>query len=73
MIFADIENKVIPSNLPKDITLAESISLQRDEDSGAVIVTLAVLQTYDLATGETHPTLGPVFNPGDLLPIDLPS
>ena len=38
--------------MPKGVTLADSVSLERDEESGAVIVTLAVLQTYDLATGE---------------------
>jgi hypothetical protein len=39
--------------MPKGITLAQTASLERDEDTGAVIVTLAVMQTYDLATGKT--------------------
>ena len=38
--------------MPKGITLADSVSVRRYPETGAVIVTLAVLQTYDLATGE---------------------
>lgn len=38
--------------MPKEITLADTVSVRRYPDTGAVIVTLAVLQTYDLATGE---------------------
>lgn len=38
--------------MPKDITLAQSVFVQRDEDTGAVLATFAVLQTYDLDTGK---------------------
>ena len=34
------------------VTLADTVSVRRYPETGAVIVTLAVLQTYDLATGE---------------------
>jgi hypothetical protein len=38
--------------MPKGVTLRDSVSLERDEDSGAVIATLAVMQTFDLKTGD---------------------
>jgi hypothetical protein len=34
------------------VTLAQTTSLERDEESGAVIATFAVMQTYNLSTGE---------------------
>lgn len=39
--------------LPSGVTLAQTVSLERDEESGKVIATVAVMQTYDLATGAT--------------------
>lgn len=38
--------------MPKGVTLAQTASLERDEEGGAVIATFAVLQTYNLSTGE---------------------
>jgi hypothetical protein len=38
--------------MPKGVTLAQTTSLERDEESGAVIATFAVMQTYNLSTGE---------------------
>jgi hypothetical protein len=38
--------------MPEEVTLAQSASLELDEESGAVIATLAVMQKYDLNTGE---------------------
>jgi hypothetical protein len=38
--------------MPKGTTLAQTASLERDEESGKVIATFAVMQTYDLVTGE---------------------
>jgi hypothetical protein len=39
--------------MPTGMTLAQTASLERDEETGAVVVTLAVMQAYDLATGKT--------------------
>jgi hypothetical protein len=38
--------------MPRGITLAQSVYVQRDEESGAVLATFAVMQTYNLDTGE---------------------
>jgi hypothetical protein len=38
--------------MPRGITLAQSVYVQRDEESGAVLASLAVMQTYNLDTGE---------------------
>ncbi|HEY6307286.1 MAG TPA: hypothetical protein VI488_12600 [Candidatus Angelobacter sp.] len=44
--------------IPKGVTLKDSVSLERDEDTGAAVVTLPVMQTFDLKSGE-HVTVDP--------------
>lgn len=38
--------------MPKEVTLAQSVFVQRDEESGAVLASFAVQQTYNLNTGK---------------------